>query len=188
MTSILRVLVSAVLVLTFADVRAASEQVATGADLQSLIKAFVGTWTLSVKFEPSPGAPKGVEGHGEETWRAAAGDLTLADEESFAAGSMKMNILGLFWTDRKTHELHALDCNNQNPHTCGLQDAIDGVAVHWSGKELTVDEKESGPDGKPMISRIVWSNITPASFVETGYFGPPGGPFKKGMTITATRK
>lgn len=119
--------------------------------------------------------------------RAAPEGLTLTDEESITAGRLKMIIMGLFWMDRQTHELHALDCNNQNPHTCGLNDTIEGVAVRWDGKELTVDETEAASDGTPMISRVVWSDITGSSFVEAGYLGPPDGPFKKGMIIRATR-
>jgi hypothetical protein len=84
--------------------------------------------------------------------------------------------------------LHALDCNNQNPHVCGIKDVLDSVVVHWDGKQLIVEEQEPGPHGEKMISRIVWSDITPTSFTETGYIGAPEGPIKKGMTLLATRK
>ena len=171
-----------------AGAHAQSEQQDRTADLSSIAKLLAGTWNLKVNFEPSSQAPKGIQGVGEETWRADSVGLTLIDEESFSAGPMKMSIVGLFWTDHLTHKLKALDCNNQNPHTCGVKDALDGVVVQWDGRQLTVEEPEPGPDGKQMISRIVWSDIKPSSFTETGYFGPPGGPFKKGMTLLATRK
>jgi hypothetical protein len=172
----------------FASAHAQSEQQRGTADLHSLAKSVVGTWNLKLTFEPSAEAPKGIQGIGEEIWRSGPLGLTLTDEESFTAGRMKMTIVGLFWMDHVTRKLQALDCNNQNPHTCGLKDALDGVTVQWDGRELIVEEPESGPDGKQMISRIVWSDIKPSSFTETGYFGPPGGPFKKGMTLLATRK
>ena len=171
-----------------ATAHAQSAQQRHTADLPSLAKLMVGTWNLKVSLEPSPEAPKGLQGVGEETWRSASLDLTLTDEESFSAGPMKITLMGLFWMDHVTHKLQALDCNNQNPHTCGLKDALNGVTVQWDGKELIVDEPESGPDGKQMISRIVWSDITPSSFTETGYLGPLGGSVKKGMTILASRK
>jgi len=38
-----------------------------------------------------------------------------------------------------------------------------------------------------MTSRVTWSDITPSSFTETGYLAPAGGPFKKVMTVHATR-
>jgi hypothetical protein len=158
------------------------------ADLSSLAKLMAGTWDLKANFEPTAEAPKGMQGVGEETWRPGPYGLTLTDEESFTAGQMKMTIVGLFWMDNVARKLRALDCNNQNPHTCDLKDAVDGVAVQWDGKQLIVEEPESGSDGKQMISRIVWSDITPSSFTETGYFGPAGGPFKKGMTLLATKR
>lgn len=170
-----------------AAAHAQSEQQASTPDLSSLAKLMAGTWNLKVNLEPNPEAPKGLQGVGEEIWRSDSAGLTLTDEESFTAGPMKMTIVGLFWTDHVTRKLQALDCNNQNPHTCGLKDALDGNTVQWDGKELTVEEPEPGPNGKQMVSRIVWSDIKPSSFTETGYFGPPGGPFKKGMTILATR-
>jgi len=171
-----------------ATVHAQSAQQSRSADLSSLAQLMVGTWNLKVSLEPSPEAPKGFQGVGEETWRASSLGLTLTDEESLSAGPMKVTIVGLFWIDHVTHKLQALDCNNQNPHTCGLKDALDGVTVQWDGTKLIVEEPESGPDGKQMISRIVWSDIKSSSFTETGYFRPTGGPFKKGMTVLATRK
>ncbi|UWZ83098.1 hypothetical protein [Occallatibacter riparius] len=155
--------------------------------LQSVADSLSGNWKLKVKFEPSPSSPNGIEGSGEEVWHLTPGALVLIDEESFSAGPMKMQIVGLFWADGASHNLRALDCNNQNQHTCDLKDAKDGMTVQWNGKELIVEEPESF-EGKPMTSRIVWSNITPTSFLEEGFIGPPGGPFKKGMTIQASRK
>jgi hypothetical protein len=157
-------------------------------NLQSLARTLAGDWRLQVHLEGGTQTPKGFDGVGKETWRASAGDMTLTEEESMSAGPMNMIITGLFWTDQVTHELHALDCNNQNPHVCGIKDALDSVAVRWDGKELVVEEKEGIKNGEQMMSRIVWSKITPSSFTETGYFGPSGGPFQKGMTMVATKQ
>ncbi len=164
------------------------QQQSNSADLQRLANLLKGTWDLEVHLEPTAKAPKGMQGKGDETWRPGPLGLTLTDEENFSAGPMKLTLVGLFWTDKVTRKLQALDCNNQNPHTCGLKDALDGNTVQWDGQKLTVDEPEPDPSGKMMISRIVWSDIKPSSFTETGYYGPPGGPFEKGMTILATRR
>lgn len=160
----------------------------SAADLQGLAKVMVGKWNLKVNLSPTHKTPKGMQGVGEETWRSSPLGLTLTDEETFTVGSGKTAIVGLFWTDHVTHKLQALDCNNQNSHTCGLKDALDGLMVQWDGRQLIVEEPEPGPDGKMMTSRIVWSDIKATSFTETAYFGPPGGPFRKGMTILATRR
>jgi len=188
MTSKLSVFLTVVTLSFLATAHAQMKQQDGTADLQNLAKVMTGTWNLKVNLEPTSEAPKGIQGVGEETWRSAPLGLTLTDEESFTAGPMRMTIVGLFWMDHVTGKLQALDCSNQNPHTCGLKDAVNGLTVQWDGKELIVEEPESGPDGKQMISRIVWSDIKPSSFTETGYFGPPSGPFKKGMTLLATRK
>lgn len=186
----MKTLIISVLVLSLGSLpvrsQGQSSQIAKS-DLRELANSLSGTWKLKVKFEPTSDARNGIEGTGEETWHLTPGDLMLIDEESFTAESIKMQIVGLFWNDGVRHELRALDCNNQNQHTCDLKDAKDSITVQWNGKELIIEEPESF-GGKPMISRIVWSKITSQSFLEEGYVGPPGGPFKKGMTIHAFRK
>ena len=156
-------------------------------EMQTLIKAFSGHWSLKLKFEPSKETPRGLEGTGEETWHAGPEGLTFTDEEVFTAGPQTIIVVGILWRDLKTNEFHAMDCSNQISHTCDLKGAIDDVVVHWTGSELTIDEKEISSQGKVMTSRAVWSDITANSFTETGYLGSPGGPFQKIMTILATR-
>jgi hypothetical protein len=155
-------------------------------DMQTLIGAFSGHWSLTLKVEPSKEMPGGLEGTGEETWHPGPDGLTFTDEEVFTAGPQTVFVVGFLWRDLKTKDFHAMDCSNQNPHTCDLQGAVNDVVVHWTGSELTIDEKELS-QGKTMTSRAVWSDITANSFTETGYLGSPGGPFQKVMTILATR-
>ena len=155
-------------------------------EMQTLITALTGHWSLKLKFEPSKETPRGLEGTGEESWHAGPGGLTFTDEEVFSAGPQKMVVVGILWRDAKTREFHAMDCSNEIPNTCDLKGALDDVVVHWTGSELTIDEKELS-QGKMMTSRVAWSDITSNSFTETGYLAPPGGPFQKVMTIYATR-
>jgi hypothetical protein len=155
-------------------------------EMQTLIKAFSGHWSLKLKFEPSKETPRGLEGTGEETWHAGPEGLTFTDEEVLTAGPQNIIVVGILWRDQKTKEFHAMDCSNQISHTCDLKGAVDDVVVHWTGSELIIDEKELS-EGKMMTSRAVWSDITANSFTETGYLGSPGGPFQKVMTILATR-
>jgi hypothetical protein len=159
----------------------------SGDAMQGLIKALSGRWSLKLKFEPSRESPAGLEGTGEETWHAGPEGLTLTDEEVFHAGPNSVVVVGIFWRDMKTNDLHAMDCYKGNPHTCDLEGAAD-VVVHWTGSELTVDEKERSPQGTMMTSRIEWSDITATSFTESGYLAAPGGPFHKTMTVHATRE
>lgn len=163
---------------------AKAPQPATAMD--SLISAFSGRWSLTLAFEPSKEMPQGLEGTGEETWHAGPQGLTFTDEEVFTVGPQTVIVVGLLWRDMKTHEFHAMDCSNQNVSTCDLKGAVADVVVHWTGSELTIDEKELS-QGRMMTSRVTWSDITANTFTETGYLAPPGGPFQKVMTIHATR-
>jgi hypothetical protein len=155
-------------------------------EMQTLIKALSGHWSLKLRFEPSKETPRGLEGTGEESWHAGPEGLTFTDEEVFTAGPQTIIVVGFLWRDLKTKEFHAMDCSNQMPHTCDLKGAVDDVVVHWTDGELTIDEKELS-QGKMMTSRVAWSDITSNTFTETGYLAPPGGPFQKVMTIHATR-
>lgn len=155
-------------------------------EMQTLVKALSGHWSLKLRFEPSKESPRGLEGTGEESWHAGPKGLTFTDEEVLNAGPQTLIVVGIFWRDMKTKELHAMDCSNQIPNTCDVKGALDDVVVHWTGSELTVDEKELS-QGKMMTSRVAWSDITSDSFTETGYLAPPNGPFQKIMTIHATR-
>lgn len=154
--------------------------------MDSLIHAFSGRWSLKLAFEPSKEMPQGLEGNGEETWHAGPQGLTLTDEEVFTVGPQTVIVVGLLWRDNKAREFHAMDCSNQNASTCDLKGAVADVVVHWTGSELTIDEKELS-QGTMMTSRVTWSDITANSFTETGYLAPPGGPFQRVMTIHATR-
>lgn len=154
--------------------------------MQSLIKAFSGRWSLKLRFEPSKEVPNGLEGTGKETWHAGPEGVTVTDEEVMHAGPQTIIVVGVLWPDQKTKDFHAMDCSNQNPHTCDSKGSAD-VVVRWTGSELTIEEPEPSPEGKMMISRIVWSGITSKAFTETGYLGAPGGPFQKVMTLHATR-
>ena len=154
--------------------------------MDSLIGALSGRWSLKLRFEPSKETPQGLEGAGEETWHAGPQGVTFTDEEVFTVGGQTVIVVGLLWRDNKTREFHAMDCSNQNASMCDLKGAVADVVVHWSGSELTIDEKELS-QGTMMTSRVTWSDITANSFTETGYLAPPGGPFQKVMTIHATR-
>jgi hypothetical protein len=155
-------------------------------EMQTLINALSGRWSLKLKFEPSSEMPQGLETTGNETWHAGPEGLTFTDEEVFSVGPQTAVVVGFFWRDKKSKEFHAMDCSNEMSNTCDIKGATDDVVVHWTGTELTVDEKELS-QGKMMTSRVKWSDITSNTFTETGYLAPPGGAFQVVMTVHATR-
>jgi len=156
-------------------------------EIQSLIKALAGKWSVSVKFESNPAMPGGAEGTGEETWRAGPGGFTFLDEVHLPTPGGEVFLLGIIWWDAKTKSLRGMECNNQLPYTCDLKGALNDITMKWDGKEFTIDELETSPDGKKMMWHEVWSEITPTSFTQTGDMGEPSGPFKRFLTIHGTR-
>lgn len=156
------------------------------AELQSLIKALSGKWSVSVKFEPNSAMPAGADGTGEETWRAGPGGYTLLEEEHVPTPAGEAFLLGIIWWDGKVKSLHGMECNNQLAYTCDLKGALNDITMTWDGKQFTIDELETH-DGKKTMWREVWSDITSTSFTQTGDIGEPGGPFKRFLTIRATR-
>ena len=79
-----------------------------------------------------------------------------------------------------------MECNNQLAYTCDLKGALNDITMTWDGKQFTIDELETH-DGKKTMWHEVWSDITSTSFTQTGDIGEPGGPFKRFLTIRATR-
>jgi len=175
------------------DLSAAAQGSKSGAphpspEIQSLIKALSGKWSVSVKFEPNAAMPGGADGTGEETWRAGPGGFTFLDEERLPTPAGDVFLLGILWWDGKTKSFHGMECNNQLPDTCDLKGALNDITMKWDGKELTIDELETSPDGnKKTMWHEVWSDITPTSFTQTGEMGVPGSPFNRFSTIHGTR-
>ena len=154
--------------------------------LQTLIKALSGRWSVAVKFEPNPEMPKGAAGEGEESWRSGPGGFTFLDEEHFPTPVGEVYLLGIIWWDNQTKSLHGMECNNQLPYTCDLKGGLNDVTMSWDGKQFIIDEWETH-DGKKTLWHEVWSDITSSSFTQTGDVQEPGGATTRFFTMQATR-
>lgn len=163
------------------DLRAASTE------MLSVIQSLSGRWAVEVIFEPSPDAPNGAQGKGEEFWHAGAQGLTLIDEENIRVPPLDVHLLGLLWWDSATKQFHGMECVNQNPHACDPKAALNDVTITWDGKQLTIDQIQTSPTGKKSQWHETYSNITPTSFLQVGESGEIGGPFKKVVTLRGTR-
>jgi len=153
----------------------------------SVIQSLSGRWAVEVIFEPSPDAPNGAQGKGEEFWHAGAQGLTLIDEENIRVPPLDVHLLGLLWWDSATKQFHGMECVNQNPHACDPKAALNDVTITWDGKQLTIDQIQTSPTGKKSQWHETYSNITPTSFLQVGESGEIGGPFKKVVTLRGTR-
>lgn len=159
----------------------------TPAEMQTLVKALSGKWSLKVKFEPNDHMPAGSEGHGEEWWHAGPGGFTLLEEEQLQTPAQNLLLLGVVWWDGKTREFHGMECNDQNPHACDVKASLNDISIHWDGKQFVIEEQETSPTGKKSLWHEVFSDITPTSFLQTGDSAEAGGPMKRLLTIHATR-
>ena len=74
------------------------------AEIESLTKAITGEWSLSVRFEPSSSAPKGVVNTGEETWRPGPGGFTLLEEEHLRMPEADVFLLGILWWNTRNQK------------------------------------------------------------------------------------
>ncbi len=154
--------------------------------LQSLIKALSGHWSVSVKFEPNAAMPNGFAGTGEETWRSGPGGFTFLEDEHFPSPAGEMYLLGIIWWDQQTKSLHGMECNNQLPYTCDLKGSLNDVTVSWDGKQFVINEWETH-EGKKTLWHEVWSDITATSFTQTGDSEVPGGATTRFFTMQAGR-
>jgi hypothetical protein len=156
------------------------------AELQSMIKALSGRWSLNVKFEPNPEMPNGFVSTGEETWRSGPGGYTLLQEERLPTPSGDVFLLGVIWWDTKTKSLHGMECNNQLPYGCDLKGALNDITMSWDGKEFLINESETH-DGKKTMWHEGWRDITSTSYTQTGDVEVPGGATTRFFTTKATR-
>src|ERR1700734_2051319 len=72
---------------------------AASTEMLNVIQALSGRWAMEVTFEPSPDAPNGAQGKGEEYWHAGAQGLTLIDEENIHVPPLDIHLLGMLWWD-----------------------------------------------------------------------------------------
>lgn len=155
-------------------------------ELQSIMKALSGRWSLSVKFEPNPEMPNGFAANGEEIWRTGPGGYELLEEEHVPAPSGHVFLLGIIWWDNNTKSLRGMECNNQLPYTCDLKGALNDITMSWDGKQFIINEWETH-NGKKTMWHEVWSDITPTSYTQTGDIEVPGGATTRLFTAKATR-
>ena len=165
---------------------AKSQSMQSAAELDSMMKALSGKWSLNVKFEPNAEMPNGFASHGEENWQPGPGGYELLEEEHVPTPSGDVFLLGIIWWDSNAKSLHGMECNNQLPYTCDLKGALNDITMSWDGKQFAINEWETH-DGKKTLWHEVWSDITPTSYTQTGDVEVPDGTTTRLFTAKATR-
>jgi len=151
-------------------------------EMQKLLNAFSGTWSLELRIEPSKQLPKGGGGSGEEVWRPGPGGLSLIEDYHSKGDDGEISGLGVAWWDESAQRFQITWCDNGTPAGCGV---LKGGAKWEDNAVVALDEWEM--NGKKFTFKEVFSDITPTSFKQTLYLGEGGGEWKKVETILATR-
>jgi hypothetical protein len=155
-------------------------------EMESVTRALSGTWSITIKFEPSKEMPNGAEGRGEEVWRSGPGGFTFMEEAVDHTPFGDVFLTGFMWWDNADKKFRGMLCTSQNQHGCDPQGSLHDVHLGWDGKQFVVDI-ESEQNGKKMLWHEVFFDITPTSFSQTGDAGEAGGPLKRVVTIHATK-
>lgn len=151
-------------------------------EMQRLVKSFVGTWSITLRVEPNEKLPRGGKGEGEEVWKPGPGGLSLIEDYHSTGDDGQISGLGVAWWDESAQKYQVTWCDSGNPAGCG----IIKNGAKWEGSQVVaLDEWET--DGKKVMFKEVFSDITPMSFKQTLYQGESGGELKKIETIVATR-
>jgi len=152
-------------------------------EIERLLKAFTGTWSIAIKIEPNEKLPKGGGGRGEETWRPGPGRLSLIEEYHSTGDEGALSGLGVAWWNKNLQRYQVTWCDSTNPIGCILMKH----GAKWEGSQvIAMDESENA--GKNFIFKEVFSSITENSFTQTLYQGESGSDFRRLLTITATRQ
>ncbi len=145
-------------------------------EMEKLLKMWVGHWTTVEIFEPSEDMPKGKQDKGAETMRPGPGGLSLiGDYESHGAPFGHMVVTWI--PSEKVYKSYWTDSS---------QPGVSVSTGKWEGEKLvftSIDES----NGKKILSRDTYSDITPTSFTDTLESGPLGGPMNKILTVKYTK-
>jgi hypothetical protein len=152
-------------------------------DIDKLIRALSGSWSLTLNFAPNEKMPQGGSGTGEETWRAGPGGLSVIEEYHSTGDEGEVSGLGIFWPAKQSSAMQVMWCDSMMQNGCGVMSG----GARWEGNQIVIENK-SKVGGENVAFREVFSDIKENSFTQTVYQGESKDTLKLFATITATRK
>jgi hypothetical protein len=150
--------------------------------MTKMIKMMAGNWTVTEKSNPSPMMPKGGTGKGTATLTAGPGGMSLM-EKYHSSGVMGSSFTGFgtFWWDPKAQLYRGLWCDTMTPGGCDSSGT-----TKWEGDNL-VGTMTSDMNGQAMVTKFIYTDWKPNSFVMKMEMGPDASSLKEAMVITYTR-
>jgi hypothetical protein len=155
-------------------------------EIQSLAKAFEGTWSIEEQFEPSDSMPKGHRGHATQIWRRGPGGFTFMEEFRDDSPTGEFGLALMWWDKTKGFKNTGAWCDKTSPKSCTVFVNDPSASFQWDGKQQVIDN-EFQRNGKTYSYHEVLTDITPTSFLQTIDISEKGTPLKRFLTIRATR-
>jgi hypothetical protein len=150
--------------------------------IEKVLRAFEGTWSIKEKFAPDAGSPNGAAGEGQIVWRAGPGRFSVIEEYRSKRESTEVTGLGVFWWDEAAQGYRTIWCESTNPGGCI---SFKNVA-RWEGPQLALVE-DYEVNGKKVTFKEVFGDIAPGRFTQILYGGEARKELKVDQTIQATR-
>jgi Protein of unknown function (DUF1579) len=150
-------------------------------EMTKLIKMMAGEWTVTEKAYPSPMMPNGGMGKGTATLTAGPGGLSMMEKYHSNGVMGDFSGFGTFWWDSKAQVYHGMWCDNMTPGGCDTSGT-----TKWDGENL-VGMMTGEMGGQTMVTKFVYSDWKPNSFVMTMSSGPDASSLKPMMTFTYTK-
>ena len=151
-------------------------------EMQKLLAAFSGTWSITAKYEPSERMLNGGTGEGQEMFRPGPGGLSMLEDEILRQATGETSGLSVTWWDGKAQGYRAIWCDNKNPGGCIIMARL----AKWEGDQFVLGD-EFTKDGTKFIFKEVVSDLTPTSFTQTIYQSEAGKELTRVLTIHATK-
>lgn len=90
----------------------------SGPEMQRLISALEGSWSITEKYDPDTRTPNGGVNHGEEVWRPGPGGRSLVEDYHSKTPADEVFGLSVTWWEQNAHGYRAIWCANNLPTGC----------------------------------------------------------------------
>ncbi len=148
--------------------------------IQKIIRKLKGTWNIVQHYEAFEDLPKGGVAKGVEIWRSGPGELSVIEEVTAKGPLGEGSVIAVTWWDEEAKAFPSLVCPNRN--RC----QVDTDLTIWENDTLVFQGKYER-NGKHIIYKEVWFDITQNSFKQIMYAGEVGQDLKVRFKINGTR-
>jgi hypothetical protein len=160
----------------------ASQAVAgPSAEMDRLIGAFEGRWSVRETHEPSAWRSQRAAGVGTAEFIRGPGSMSLLQTYRSSVGEFAFEGHGVTWWNSQARQYEGIWCENTAPNGCDHS----GAAL-WKDNRLIAEYRDD-MDGKPTRERRTISNITPNSFTVVIEMAIGDAPLRPAITIEYVR-